>query len=87
MCTSDLLACGAAPALVSLAGEGVVKDSAGAAGKVAKAFASLLVLPASKAALVALGAVPALAALGAQPAVAASPEAAERVGEALALLQ
>ena len=76
------IAAGAAPALVALAGEGVVKGSASAAEWVAKAMFNLSISADGKAKLIACGAASALSVLGAQPAVRSVPLASQWIGKA-----
>ena len=79
---NQLLAAGAAPALVALAGEASVQGSAGAAQYVAWAMTNLGWHRPGREALLTHGAAAALEALAAEPAVRASKSAAEKVDEA-----
>ena len=81
------IAAGAAPALVALAGEGVVKGSAGAAKQVARAMANLSYNSADgQARLLACGAAPAVVALAGEGVVKGSAGAAQLVARAMANL-
>ena len=81
---AKLLACGAAPALVALAGKDVIKGSAGAAEQVARAMVNLCFNSADgQAKLLACGAAPALVALAGEGAVKGSADATEQVTQAI----
>ena len=80
---AELLASGAAPALVALAGGIVVKGSAGAAEQVAKAMASLGDSEDGQAELLASGAAPALVALAGEGVVKGDDGAAQYVAMAV----